>query len=334
MSMPDHDSRVPVTVLTGFLGSGKTTLLNRILTEEHGRRIAVIENEFGEIGVDDALVLDSEEEIFEMNNGCICCTVRGDLIRILGALMRRRDSFDRIIIETTGLADPAPVAQTFFVDEEIGSQLRLDAIITLVDAAHVLTHLDEVKPEGVENEAVEQVAFADRIVLNKTDLVDDAHVTAVRDRLRAVNALAEIIPTAHAGIDLGRILDVGAFDLSRVLQDDPRFLTDTDHQHDQTVTSVGIELPGEIDVERLNDWLGELLGSKGTDIFRSKGILALAGSDRQYVFQGVHMLFDGDNGRAWRDGEPRTNRMVFIGRDLDRTQLERGFAACLAGVPT
>ena len=331
--MPDHDSRVPVTVLTGFLGSGKTTLLNRILTEEHGRRIAVIENEFGEVGVDDALVLDSEEEIFEMNNGCICCTVRGDLIRILGALMRRRDSFDRIIIETTGLADPAPVAQTFFVDEEIGSQLRLDAIITLVDAAHVLTHLDEVKPEGVENEAVEQVAFADRIVLNKTDLVDEAHVTTVRDRLRAVNALAEIIPTAHAGIDLGQILDVGAFDLARVLQDDPRFLTDTDHQHDQTVTSVGIELPGEIDVERLNDWLGELLGAKGTDIFRSKGILALAGSDRQYVFQGVHMLFDGDNGRAWRDGEPRTNRMVFIGRNLDRTQLERGFAACLAGVP-
>ncbi|MCO5996692.1 CobW family GTP-binding protein [Actinoallomurus rhizosphaericola] len=333
MSTPDRDPRVPVTVLTGFLGSGKTTLLNRILTEEHGRRIAVIENEFGEVGVDDALVLDSEEEIFEMNNGCICCTVRGDLIRILGALMRRRDSFDRIIIETTGLADPAPVAQTFFVDEEIGSRLRLDAIVTLVDAAHVLTHLDEVKPDGVENEAVEQVAFADRIILNKTDLVDEPHLQAVRDRLRTINAVAEIIPTAHAGLDLGRILDVGAFDLARVLSDDPQFLIDTDHQHDQSVTSVGIELPGDIDVERLNDWLGELLSAKGTDIFRSKGILALAGSDRQYVFQGVHMLFDGDDGRPWRDDEPRTNRMVFIGRNLDRAELERGFTACLAGVP-
>jgi G3E family GTPase len=333
MTPADLDSRVPVTVLTGFLGSGKTTLLNRILTEEHGRRIAVIENEFGEVGVDDALVVDAEEEIFEMNNGCICCTVRGDLIRILGALMRRRDSFDRIIVETTGLADPAPVAQTFFVDDEIGTHLRLDAIVTLVDAAHVLTHLNEVKPEGVENEAVEQVAFADRIILNKTDLVDDSHLETVRHRIRAINALAEIIPAAHADLDLDRILDVGAFDLGRVLETDPQFLTDTDHQHDQTVTSVGIELPGEIDVERLNDWLGELLGTKGADIFRSKGILALAGSDRQYVFQGVHMLFDGENGRPWRDSEPRGNRMVFIGRNLDRAELERGFAACLAGVP-
>jgi G3E family GTPase len=333
MTAADRDSRVPVTVLTGFLGSGKTTLLNRILTEEHGRRIAVIENEFGEVGVDDGLVLDSQEEIFEMNNGCICCTVRGDLIRILGALMRRRDSFDRIIVETTGLADPAPVAQTFFVDEEISSRLRLDAIVTLVDAAHVLSHLEEVKPEGVENEAVEQVAFADRIILNKTDLVGDARLADIRGRVRAINAAAQIIPAAHADVDLGRILDVGAFDLTRVLETDPAFLCDSEHQHDQTVSSVGIDLPGEIDVERLNDWLGELLASRGTDIFRSKGVLALAGSDRQYVFQGVHMLFDGGNGRAWRDSERRANRMVFIGRNLDRAELERGFAACLAGVP-
>src|SRR5919109_642979 len=176
------DERIPVTVLTGFLGSGKTTLLNYILTESHGQRIAVIENEFGEIGIDDALVLDAEEEIFEMNNGCICCTVRGDLIRILGALMRRRDRFDRIIIETTGLADPAPVAQTFFMDDEPRDQLRLDAIVPLVDARHIRAHLDEVKPEGVENEAVEQVAFADRIVLNKTDLVDETELDAVRGR--------------------------------------------------------------------------------------------------------------------------------------------------------
>ncbi|HYZ56779.1 MAG TPA: GTP-binding protein [Streptosporangiaceae bacterium] len=333
MTTADRDSRVPVTVLTGFLGSGKTTLLNRILTEEHGRRIAVIENEFGEVGVDDALVLDSQEEIFEMNNGCICCTVRGDLIRILGALMRRRDSFDRIIVETTGLADPAPVAQTFFVDEEISAQLRLDAIITLVDAAHVLSHVEEVKPEGVENEAVEQIAFADRIILNKTDLVSDARLADIRGRVRAINAAAEIITAAHADVDLGRILDVGAFDLTRVLETDPAFLSDSEHQHDQTVSSVGISLPGEIDVERLNNWLGELLASKGADIFRSKGVLALAGSDRQYVFQGVHMLFDGGNGRAWRDSERRANRMVFIGRNLDRAELERGFAACLAGVP-
>ncbi len=332
MTAADQDSRVPVTVLTGFLGSGKTTLLNRILTEEHGRRIAVIENEFGEVGVDDALVLDSEEEIFEMNNGCICCTVRGDLIRILGTLMRRRESFDRIIVETTGLADPAPVAQTFFVDDEIGSRLRLDAIVTLVDAAHVLRHLDEIKPQGVENEAIEQVAFADRIILNKTDLVSDGHLAAVRDRLRAINAAAEIIPAAHADVELARILDVGAFDLTRVLDTDPAFLTDTDHQHDQSVSSVGFELSGEIDVERLNDWLGELLASKGADIFRSKGILALSGSGLQYVFQGVHMLFDGGNGRAWRDGERRANRMVFIGRNLDRAELKRGFAACLTKV--
>lgn len=325
-----RDERVPVTVLTGFLGSGKTTLLNRILTEQHGLRIAVIENEFGEVGIDDALVLDAEEEIFEMNNGCICCTVRGDLIRILGALMRRREKFDHILIETTGLADPAPVAQTFFMDDEIAAQLRLDAIVTLVDAAHVLQHLDEVKPEGVENEAVEQIAFADRIVLNKTDLADGQTVAEVIARVRAINSGVRIIPAQHAELDLQQVLDVGAFDLERVLADDPSFLTETEHQYDTTVASVGIDLPGELNEDRLNRWLGNLLRTKGVDLFRSKGILALAGAPKQYVFQGVHMLLDGEFGRDWRDGEDRRNRLVFIGRNLDRAALERGFTDCLA----
>jgi G3E family GTPase len=325
-----RDTRVPVTVLTGFLGSGKTTLLNRILTEHHGLRIAVIENEFGEVGVDDALVVDAEEEIFEMNNGCICCTVRGDLIRILGALMRRREHFDRILIETTGLADPAPVAQTFFMDDEIASRLRLDAIVTVVDAAHILEHLDEVKPAGVENEAVEQVAFADKIVLNKTDLAGVVEVGTVIRRLRAINALAEILPTQRAQIDLAEVLDVRAFDLDRVLQTDPGFLTETEHQHDTSVTSVGIDLPGDLDQRKLDAWLATLLRTRGADIFRSKGILALAGSDRQYVFQGVHMLLEAENGREWRTGEIRGNRLVFIGRNLDRAELNDSFAACLA----
>ncbi|MGP4085195.1 CobW family GTP-binding protein [Streptomyces sp. KR55] len=324
------DERVPVTVLTGFLGSGKTTLLNRILNEHQGMRIAVIENEFGEIGIDDALVLDAEEEIFEMNNGCICCTVRGDLIRILGALMRRREKFDHILIETTGLADPAPVAQTFFMDDEIAAQLRLDAIITLVDAAHVLQHLDEVKPEGVENEAVEQIAFADRIVLNKTDLADEETIAEVEARVKAINAPVQILRARNAEVDLKQILDAGAFDLDRVLKDDPSFLTETEHQHDTSVTSVGIELDGEVDDRRLNAWLGNLLRTKGVDIFRSKGILAIAGSSRQHVFQGVHMLLMGEEGAQWRADEPRRNRLVFIGRNLDRDELERGFADCLA----
>jgi G3E family GTPase len=326
------DQRVPVTVITGFLGAGKTTLVNRILREEHGKRIAVIENEFGEVGIDDALVLDAEEEIFEMNNGCICCTVRGDLIRILSALMRRRDRFDQILIETTGLADPAPVAQTFFVDDEIRDQLRLDAIVTVVDAAHVLDHLDEVKPEGVENEAVEQVAFADRMILNKVDLVSSGRLADVEGRLRAINVAADIVRAENANVDLDFILDVGAFDLQRVLAEDPAFLEQTDHQHDQSVTSVSIKVDGEVVVDRLNDWLGELLSTKGVDIFRSKGILAIAGEGNQYVFQGVHMLFDGTEGRPWRADETRTNRMVFIGRNLDRTELETGFLACLEPV--
>jgi G3E family GTPase len=323
------DQRIPVTVLTGFLGSGKTTLLNRILTENHGMRIAVIENEFGEIGIDDALIIDSEEEIFEMNNGCICCTVRGDLIRILGALIKRRDKFDRILIETTGLADPAPVAQTFFVDPEIAESCRLDAIITLVDAKHTRQHLEEIKPEGVENESIEQVAFADKIIVNKCDLATGDEIDELEALIRSVNGPVEIMRAEFGNVELARILDVGAFDLDRIMQTDPTFLEQTDHMHDLSVGSVGLEIPGSVDEGRLNAWLGKLLGEQGIDIFRSKGIISVAGSDRRLVFQGVHMLLTSTEGTAWQSDEVRASRLVFIGRNLDREALRQGFEGCL-----
>jgi len=329
-------TRTPVTVLTGFLGAGKTTLLNYVLQENHGRRIAVIENEFGEIGIDDALVLESDEEIFEMNNGCICCTVRGDLVRILAKLLRRSEPLDHIIIETTGLADPSPVAQTFFFDDELRAQLELDAIVTLVDAKHVLAHLDDAI-DG-DNQAVDQIAFADRLVITKADLVDEATLQDVLARVREVNAMADIIHAEHGKVDLGRILGVHAFDLDRVMDMDPSFLGDTEaaeaggkaqHHHDTSVTSVGIDVAGELDPRRLDAWMDRLMQEWAVDIFRMKGILAIAGEDRRHVFQGVHMLVDVQPAKAWAPGEERRSRLVFIGRNLDRRQLEASFADCL-----
>ncbi|MFI9604858.1 CobW family GTP-binding protein [Streptomyces sp. NPDC052043] len=326
---PPHE-RVPATVVTGLLDSGKTTLLNHILTENHGMKIAVIKNDFGDAHIDEAHLLDAEGEIFEMTNGCICCTARGDLLRTLGALLRRREPFERILIEANALADPAPVARAFLMDDEIAAQLRLDAVVTLVDAAHVLQHLDEVPPEGAENEAVKQIAFADRIILNKTDLADDDTIVQVVRRIRALNAGVRIVPAEHARIARHEVLGVSAFDLERVLADDPSFLTETEHRHDTVITSVGIELEGELDEDRLNAWLDALLCTDGVDLFRSKGVLAVAGAPRQYVFQGMHALLDGTFGRDWRGNEVRRNRVVLTGRGLDREALERGFADCLA----
>jgi G3E family GTPase len=448
---PATTSRVPVTVLTGFLGSGKTTLLNRILSEQHGKRIAVIENEFGEVGVDNELVIGAEEEIFEMNNGCICCTVRGDLIRILGNLMKRRDRFDHIMIETTGMADPGPVAQTFFMDDDIQSQLSLDGVITLVDAGHVLQHIDD------SDEVQEQIAFADVILLNKIDLVTPRELDQLESRIHAMNTAAKIYRTRDAAIALDKILDLGGFDLDRALEVDPKFLepeypfewsgiydlspgvytlalqpgpdpamnvavfpvvaateaamrdavepavltystderslapgaslnpwrtllqldlegTDLnytltieqpgayvlftehhpdefqavlldsagrpliptatreykpDHEHDEEVTSVGIANEAQLDLERFRGWLQMLLATQGTDIFRMKGILNFQGMDERFVFQGVHMLFDGRPDRPWGTGR-RHNSLIFIGRNLDRAELTAGFNACLA----
>ncbi len=443
--------KVPVSILTGFLGSGKTTLLNRILSEEHGKRIAVIENEYGEVGIDQALVINADEEIFEMANGCICCTVRGDLIRVLGNLMKRRDKFDYVLVETTGLADPGPVAQTFFVDDEIRAEFSLDGIVTLVDAAHIGQQL------GRSDESTEQIAFADVLVLNKTDLVNGEALDRLESRLREMNRMARVVRSEKANVAVDTVLNLGAFDLDQVLERRPAFLepeypfewtgvwslvagryelsladgpdpemslvvtpdqgTDdaalregaewcvrryaepaepvrpgealsvgkhlnleldspgrksflleldararlglyaqhtaeefdlqltnaqgatinpeaertwvAQHEHDDEVGSISIERDGDVDPGKLEAWLGGLLAECGVDIFRMKGFISLAGESRRFVFQGVHMLFDGQPDRPWGDS-PRRNQLVFIGRKLDEKSMRQGFEECLA----
>ena len=315
---------IPVTVLTGYLGAGKTTLLNRILSEPHGRRYAVIVNEFGEIGIDNDLVVDADEEVFEMNNGCICCTVRGDLIRIIDGLMKRKGRFDAILIETTGLADPAPVAQTFFVDEEVRARTRLDAIVTVVDARHLPQRLED------SHEAEEQVAFADVILVNKTDLVAPDELAAVEARIRRINPYARLLRTNRCDVPLGEVLDRRAFDLDRILALEPDFLTDAEHEHDEDVTSISLRSPSPVDPQRFMPWLQDLVRERGQDILRTKGILAFPDEARRFVVQGVHMLLEGDLQRAWTPDEARDSRLVLIGRRLDRAALERGFASCVA----
>jgi len=444
------NKKIPVTVLTGFLGSGKTTLLNRILTEQHGKKIAVIENEFGEIGVDNELVIGADEEIFEMNNGCICCTVRGDLIRILTNLTKRKDRLDHIIIETTGLADPAPVAQTFFVDEEMQEQYQIDAIVTVVDAKHVWQHIDS------SDECKQQIAFADVLLLNKTDLISPEELEVLEQRIRRMNSQTKIHKTINCDLAIDKILNVKAFDLDAKVEINPDFMKEelpfeyagvyyfearnysikakqgpdpamdliirkieanTDeiierekkaaviafsgdahlhipgtmlsanrelhqlaftkpdnfyelnitkagwyiiftqhhpdefqlkiaegnivikpiksiefeasHEHDNSVTSIGIEYIGDLDLNKFNTWISWVLDNRGVDIFRSKGIISVAGRDERFVFQGVHMLFDAQSDRLWKPGETRKTQIVFIGRNLDRLELNAGFNQCI-----
>jgi G3E family GTPase len=339
-----------VTVLTGYLGAGKTTLLNRILSEPHGKKYAVIVNEFGEIGIDNDLVVNADEEIFEMNNGCICCTVRGDLVRIIDGLMRRKGKFDAIIVETTGLADPAPVAQTFFMDENVGAKTKLDAVVTVADAKWLNERLKDAP------EAKNQIAFADVILLNKTDLVSKDELEEVEARIRGINPYARLHRTQRSQIDIGEVLDRNAFDLDRILEIEPEFLHagehdhdhghehdqhhDHDHHHhhggglkhyhDEEMQSLSFRADKPLDPDKFFPWIQKLVAEDGPKILRSKGILSFKDDPQRFVFQGVHMILDGDHQRDWKEGEKRDSRIVFIGRDLPEEKIRQGFESCVA----
>src|SRR5499433_3533949 len=340
-------SKIPVTVLTGYLGAGKTTLLNRILSENHGKKYAVIVNEFGEIGIDNDLIVGADEEVFEMNNGCICCTVRGDLVRIMDGLMKRKGKFDAIIVETTGLADPAPVAQTFFVDEDVQKNARLDAVVTVADAKWLSDRLKDAP------EAKNQIAFADVIVLNKTDLVSRGELSEVEARIRGINPYAKLHRTERCKVALADVLERGAFDLDRILDIEPDFLEAGDdhdhdhhhghdhhhdhghshglkHYHDEDMQSLSLKTDKPLDPTKFMPWLQKLVAEDGPAILRSKGILSFKDDPERFVFQGVHMILDGDHQRAWQDGEERMSRAVFIGRDMPEEMIRKGFAECVA----
>lgn len=315
--------KIPVTVLTGYLGAGKTTLLNRILTEDHALKIAVIVNEFGEIGIDNQLVIGADEQIFEMNNGCICCTVRGDLIRIVGDLISRNEHFDHLLIETTGLADPGPVIQSFFVDDVLASKMQLDAVVTVVDAKHVVAHWDC-------TEVQEQIAFADVILINKVDLISPHDLEQLKKNVRRLNSIARIHCTKYCDANLTSVLGIQAFDLKNALAIEPQFLEEDAHAHDQSVRCVAINASAPVDSVRFNRWLNQVVQKHGQSIFRLKGILDLDAQARRFVVQGVHMTLDGRPGKAWKSNEPRRSELVFIGRDLDESRLRAGFLSCLA----